>query len=127
MSDETREVQYEKGEASLVLEDGQIAERGKPIKVKPDLAERLCEQGWTEMKGGKPVDPAPPKPTQSAIELAEDLDINIIAVEGTGGTKKNQVTVEDVEAYAETQTTAEKAGSTRDLASPAMSTKEEGK
>lgn len=127
MSNGTRDVQYDEGEASVALEDGQIAERGKPITVSTELATKLEEQGWSEVKDGKPVDPAPPKPTQSAIELADDLEINIGAIEGTGGPNKNQVTVEDVEAFAEAQTTAEKAGSTRDLAPPTGSTKEEAK
>lgn len=54
MPDETREVQYDDGEGSLVLEDGQIARRGEPVTVSIDLAARLCEQSiWWDLSVGK--------------------------------------------------------------------------
>jgi hypothetical protein len=54
MPDETREVQYDDGEESLVLEDGQIARRGEPVTVSADLAARLCEQSiWWDLSVGK--------------------------------------------------------------------------
>lgn len=117
MSSAKKVVQYDEGEASVVLTDGTVAERGKPVEVDAEMADRLVEQGWTEVRNGKPVDPPPPHPTEAAIELADELGINPAAVTGTGGANKNQVTVEDVEKYAEDRdkdTASEAAGSTKE-------------
>lgn len=40
------EIQYDEGEETVVLEDGQTAKRGEPVSVAPDLAERLLEQDF---------------------------------------------------------------------------------
>lgn len=113
MSD-TMDVQYDEGSPAVSLADGTVAERGKPCTVSGEIGKQLVEQGWTEVKGGKPIDPTPPKPTDAAIELAEELGINVASVKGTGGQNKNQVTVDDVEEFAETQTATAEAGSQKD-------------
>lgn len=94
---ETREVQYYEGEASVILEDGQSVERGKPVTVSAEIAEKLCNQGWTEIQDGKPVQA---KPTPAAAEKAAELQVDPSAVQGSGGPDKNKATVADVEEFA---------------------------
>lgn len=51
----TSTIQYDEGEAYLSLEDGTVAERGKPVTVDVELANRLCEQEmWHEVGASKP-------------------------------------------------------------------------
>lgn len=72
------EVQYNEGEESVVLEDGQIATRGEPVSVAPEIAARLCEQDFEEVgtvsaKAPSPVSSSPPaKSPASAPQKQED-------------------------------------------------------
>lgn len=44
-----------------------------------------------------------PEPTEAAIKKADELEVDLAEVKGTGGQNKNQVTVDDVVAFAESR------------------------
>lgn len=97
----TMDVRYDEGTAAVSLADGTRVERGETVTVSEELGKQLVAQGWLQIKGGKPVDPPAPKPTDAAVEKADELDVDPSKVKGTGGPKHNQVTVSDVKDAAE--------------------------
>lgn len=85
------------------LASGRVVADAEEVSLTQEEVQEPHNQGLIERKILVPLEvknPAP-EPSEAAVKKADDLDVEISEVKGTGGTSKNQVTVDDVVAFAE--------------------------